>query len=105
MSSSHHAVEADIKEEPHNVNKAAPGIPYFTPAQDPPAGTALVTEETKSVPKLFKPLKIRGLILNNRITLSPLCQYSAEDGFYTMWHITVSEIRHNYQEDPNTDII
>jgi len=86
--SSHHAVEADIKEEPHNVNKAAPGIPYFTPAQDPPAGTALVTEETKSVPKLFKPLKLRGLTLNNRITLSPLCQYSADDGHYTMWHIT-----------------
>jgi len=92
--SSHHAVEADIKEEPHNVNKAAPGIPYFTPAQDPPAGTALVTEETKSVPKLFKPLKIRGLTLNNRITLSPLCQYSADDGHYTMWHITVRETRH-----------
>lgn len=86
--SSHHAVEADIKEEPHNVNKAAPGIPYFTPAQDPPAGTALVTDETKSVPKLFKPLKIRGLTLNNRITLSPLCQYSADEGHYTMWHIT-----------------
>jgi len=86
--SSHHAVEADIKEEPHNVNKAAKGISYFTPAQDPPAGTALVTEETKSVPKLFKPLKLRGLTLNNRITLSPLCQYSAEDGHYTMWHQT-----------------
>ena len=86
--SSHHAVETDIKEEPHNVNKAAPGIPYFTPAQDPPAGTALVTDETKSVPKLFKPLKLRGLTLNNRITLSPLCQYSADDGHYTMWHIT-----------------
>jgi hypothetical protein len=72
--SSHHAIEADIKEEPHNVNKAAPGIPYFTPAQDPPAGTALVTEETKSVPKLFKPLKLRGLTLNNRITVSEIRQ-------------------------------
>jgi hypothetical protein len=88
---SHHAIEADIKEEPHNINKAAPNTPYFTPAQDPPAGTALITEETKTVPKLFKPLKLRGLTLQNRITLSPLCQYSAEDGHYTMWHLTVRE--------------
>ncbi|KAL1584157.1 hypothetical protein WHR41_07221 [Cladosporium halotolerans] len=88
--SSHHAVEAPIKEEPHNVNKAAPGISYFTPAQDPPAGTALVVEdkEINSIPKLFTPLKIRGLTLQNRITLSPLCQYSAQDGHYTMWHTT-----------------
>ena len=26
--------------------------------------------------------------MQNRIMLSPLCQYSAEDGHYTMWHIT-----------------
>jgi hypothetical protein len=90
--SSHHAMEVSIKEEPHNVNKAAPGTSYFTPAQDPPAGTALVTEDTKSVPKLFQPLRLRGLTLNNRIALSPLCQYSAEDGHCTMWHITVGTI-------------
>ncbi|KAI7554628.1 NADH:flavin oxidoreductase/NADH oxidase [Hortaea werneckii] len=88
MTSSHHVIEADIKEEPHNANRAAPGISYFTPLQSPSAGTALVTPETKSVPKLFKPLKLRGLTLNNRITVAPMCQYSAEDGHFTMWHTT-----------------
>lgn len=86
--SSHHNITHKPEEEPHNVNRAAPGVPYFTPAQTPPAGTALVFEDTKSVPKLFKPLKLRGLTLQNRIMLSPLCQYSADDGHYTMWHKT-----------------
>ncbi|KAF2098162.1 NADPH dehydrogenase [Rhizodiscina lignyota] len=85
---SHHAATISndkIHEEPHNVNKSAPGISYFTPAQDPPAGTSLAPE---TAPKLFKPLTLRGLTLQNRIMLSPLCQYSAEDGHLTAWHFT-----------------
>ena len=85
---SHHGVSGGVQEESHNVNRPAKGISYFTPAQLPPAGTALVEEGQKSVPKLFKPLKLRGLTLQNRIMLSPLCQYSAENGHYTMWHLT-----------------
>ncbi|OCK76579.1 NADPH dehydrogenase [Lepidopterella palustris CBS 459.81] len=85
----HHGVANAVKEEPHNVNRAAPGISYFTPAQDPPAGTALgMKDEGNSIPKLFTPLKLRGLTLHNRIMLSPLSQYSAEDGHHTAWHFT-----------------
>lgn len=40
------------------------------------------------MPKLFQPLKLRGLTLQNRIMLSPLCQYSAQDGHMTDWHLT-----------------
>ncbi|KAK0248328.1 NADH-dependent flavin oxidoreductase [Friedmanniomyces endolithicus] len=83
-----HNITHELEEESHNVNRAAKGISYFTPAQIPPAGTALVLEDQKTIAKLFKPLKLRGLTLQNRIMLSPLCQYSAEDGHYTMWHIT-----------------
>ncbi|KAE9973132.1 hypothetical protein Vi05172_g9559 [Venturia inaequalis] len=87
--SSHHATVADIKEEPHNVNEASPAVPYFTPRQDPVAGTAVDPQPSgKAIPKLFQPIKIRGLELQNRIFLSPLCQYSADDGHYTMWHWT-----------------
>ena len=32
---------------------------------------------SSKIPKLFTPLKIRGLQMQNRIALSPLCQYSA----------------------------
>ncbi|KAF2212458.1 hypothetical protein CERZMDRAFT_112138 [Cercospora zeae-maydis SCOH1-5] len=89
MSTSHHNInEKPAQTSDHHINKPAPGISYFTPLQDPPAGTALLVDEQKDVPKLFKPLKLRGMTLQNRIMLSPLCQYSAEDGHYTMWHKT-----------------
>ncbi|GME64614.1 NADH:flavin oxidoreductase/NADH oxidase [Neofusicoccum parvum] len=84
--SSHHAVTNKIHVEPHLANKPAPGISYFTPAQEPPAGTALA-RDGKSIPALFQPLRVRGLTLANRIMLSPLCQYSAWDGHMTDWHV------------------
>ena len=37
--------------------------------------------------KLFTPLKLRGVTLRNRIAMSPMCQYSSEDGFATDWHL------------------
>lgn len=37
-------------------------------------------------PNLFSPLKLRDIILKNRIVVSPMCQYSAEDGFPNDWH-------------------
>jgi 2,4-dienoyl-CoA reductase-like NADH-dependent reductase (Old Yellow Enzyme family) len=36
---------------------------------------------------LFSPLTIREVTLRNRIGVSPMCQYSAEDGFPTDWHL------------------
>ena len=37
--------------------------------------------------KLFTPLELRGVTLCNRIAMSPMCQYSSEDGFATDWHL------------------
>lgn len=37
--------------------------------------------------KLFSPLQIKSLLLKNRIVISPMCQYSAQDGFATNWHL------------------
>ncbi|KDN53918.1 NADH:flavin oxidoreductase/NADH oxidase [Flavobacterium seoulense] len=37
--------------------------------------------------KLFSPLSIKNIILKNRIAISPMCQYSAEDGFANDWHL------------------
>ncbi len=36
---------------------------------------------------LFDELKIRDVRLFNRIAVSPMCQYSCEDGFATDWHL------------------
>lgn len=35
---------------------------------------------------LFSPLQIKGITLKNRIVMSPMCQYSATDGFVDDWH-------------------
>lgn len=36
---------------------------------------------------LFDPLELRSVRLKNRIVVSPMCQYSAQDGFATDWHL------------------
>lgn len=36
---------------------------------------------------LFKPIALRSIQLKNRIVVSPMCQYSAEDGFANDWHL------------------
>jgi 2,4-dienoyl-CoA reductase-like NADH-dependent reductase (Old Yellow Enzyme family) len=36
---------------------------------------------------LFDELTIRELTLRNRIVVSPMCQYSSDDGFATDWHL------------------
>jgi 2,4-dienoyl-CoA reductase-like NADH-dependent reductase (Old Yellow Enzyme family) len=36
---------------------------------------------------LFSPLTIRDVTLRNRIAVSPMCQYSCEDGLATDWHV------------------
>lgn len=36
---------------------------------------------------LFSPLKIREVEFKNRIGVSPMCQYSSEDGFVNDWHL------------------
>lgn len=35
---------------------------------------------------LFQPFQTRGVTLPNRIVMSPMCQYSAIDGFVNDWH-------------------
>jgi 2,4-dienoyl-CoA reductase-like NADH-dependent reductase (Old Yellow Enzyme family) len=37
--------------------------------------------------KLFAPIKLRELELANRVVIAPMCQYSAEDGNMTDWHM------------------
>ncbi|HEY8336637.1 MAG TPA: oxidoreductase, partial [Tardiphaga sp.] len=36
---------------------------------------------------LFSPITLRGLTLPNRIVISPMCQYSAENGAANEWHM------------------
>lgn len=37
--------------------------------------------------KLFKPITIKSISFKNRVVMSPMCQYSATDGFANDWHL------------------
>lgn len=37
--------------------------------------------------QLFSPLQIRDITFRNRIAVSPMCEYSSEDGFASDWHL------------------
>ncbi len=38
------------------------------------------------MPHLFDPMTLRGVTFNNRVWVSPMCQYSAKDGLIGAWH-------------------
>jgi len=37
--------------------------------------------------RLFEPLRLRGVTFRNRVFVSPMCMYSAEDGVPNDWHL------------------
>src|SRR3954470_170821 len=39
------------------------------------------------IAKLFTPFRVGNVELINRIVIAPMCQYSAEDGCMTDWHV------------------
>ena len=39
------------------------------------------------MPSLFDSLTLKDITLKNRISVSPMCQYSAIDGFANDWHL------------------
>jgi 2,4-dienoyl-CoA reductase-like NADH-dependent reductase (Old Yellow Enzyme family) len=45
------------------------------------------SETIMSDPTLFTPFRVGALELQNRIVIAPMCQYSAEDGCMTDWHL------------------
>ena len=45
-----------------------------------------IIKETMSYP-LFSAFQLRSVVFPNRIGVSPMCQYSSQDGFATDWHL------------------
>src|SRR5947209_5030376 len=39
------------------------------------------------MPELFSPLTLRSVTFRNRIFVSPMCQYSSDDGMPNDWHL------------------
>lgn len=46
-----------------------------------------VPEDRRPPPPMFTPLAVRGVVLKNRIVVSPMAQYSAEDGLVGDYHL------------------
>lgn len=46
-----------------------------------------MSDATSQGPELFRPLALRGVTLRNRIVVSPMCQYLAEEGRPGAWHM------------------
>ncbi|MGZ3351240.1 MAG: bifunctional salicylyl-CoA 5-hydroxylase/oxidoreductase, partial [Xanthobacteraceae bacterium] len=44
-------------------------------------------ETSKPLAPMFQPFRLRGLTLENRLVVSPMCQYSAQDGLPNDWHL------------------
>ncbi|KAF5683560.1 flavin oxidoreductase [Fusarium denticulatum] len=64
-----------------SFQKTIPLYPHVAPAP----GTPLVENEVNST--LFSPLQVRGLTLQNRIVVSPMGMFSANDGHLTDFHL------------------
>jgi 2,4-dienoyl-CoA reductase-like NADH-dependent reductase (Old Yellow Enzyme family) len=55
---------------------------------DAPSRFREVTLEiVMAAPALFQPIRVRNLELSNRIVIAPMCQYSANDGCMSDWHL------------------
>lgn len=48
---------------------------------------AAAPESEKAPPPIFNPFHLRELTLENRIVVSPMCQYSAHEGLVNDWHL------------------
>jgi anthraniloyl-CoA monooxygenase len=51
------------------------------------AGAALDEKIAPGTPPMFTPYKLRDLRLDNRVVVSPMCMYSADDGTVDDWHL------------------
>ncbi len=47
----------------------------------------LPTDVAQPIAPMFQPFQLRGMTLNNRVVVSPMCQYSAQGGLPGDWHI------------------
>jgi 2,4-dienoyl-CoA reductase-like NADH-dependent reductase (Old Yellow Enzyme family) len=45
------------------------------------------TASNTDLPALFTPFSLRGVTFRNRVVVSAMCQYSADDGFVNGWHL------------------
>jgi anthraniloyl-CoA monooxygenase len=56
-------------------------------ARQAAARSRVPVSATSVPPPMFTPFRLREMVLGNRVVVSPMCQYSAEDGTPNDWHL------------------
>ncbi|MDI1429718.1 bifunctional salicylyl-CoA 5-hydroxylase/oxidoreductase [Polyangium sorediatum] len=56
-------------------------------AKEAEAQSGVRIESKEPPPPMFTPYRLGKLLLDNRVVVSPMCQYSAEDGAPNDWHL------------------
>src|SRR4051812_17543190 len=71
------------------MNELATDRPHELAGRVTAHGCPAATDHDREVPEidLLSPLTIRGIVLRNRIVMSPMCQYSSIDGLANDWHL------------------
>lgn len=50
-------------------------------------GQGFAVDPSHPPPPMFLPFRLRGMVVPNRVVVSPMCMYSAEDGVPNDWHL------------------
>jgi anthraniloyl-CoA monooxygenase len=56
-------------------------------AEDASKQTGLASPPGRTPPPMFTPFRLREMVVPNRIVMSPMCQYVADDGTVGDWHL------------------
>ena len=56
-------------------------------AEGAAAQSGMAVRSHPAPPPMFTPFRLRDLVLPNRVVVSPMCQYSADDGAPNDWHL------------------
>ena len=79
----HHAREPEAARS----RRSSRDVDALVRAQGGRAGAARLIDGDAAPPPMFTPFRLRELVLANRVVVSPMCQYSAEDGMPNDWHL------------------
>jgi anthraniloyl-CoA monooxygenase len=72
------------RRDPQLITEVDAGFPAWSGPSSPATERA---GSDQPPPPIFTPLQLRGIELENRIVVSPMCQYSAVDGKVNDWHL------------------
>jgi anthraniloyl-CoA monooxygenase len=59
---------------------------WYAARAEAQAGVAVPHRDGRPAPPMFTPFQLRDVVLENRVVLSPMCQYCAADGTPDDWH-------------------